>query len=316
MRTDGRGAGVRRFLLAEPVWWRELAVIGALFGVYRSLQAVVHVDLGPAYARAGELLHIERVLGIDVELGANRILRAHDWMVIAANYWYVLLHGAVTSAVLLWLFRRHRGVYPAGRLSIAAATVSAFAVFTVAPCAPPRLVPGAGYVDTLAHWHTLFSYDSGMIAATADQFAALPSLHIAWGSWAALYVHRTTRRWPIRAAGFAYPAVTALVVVATANHWVLDVAGGLIVFGLGELVRTTVVNLPTVPGRARYARSPRPGPRAGAQQAGGEPGAVRRSAVAARSRPSAAFQYRGGHGAEDGRARGAEQDGAADGQCQ
>jgi hypothetical protein len=59
----------------------------------------------------------------------------------------------------------------------------------------------------------------------ANPYAAMPSLHVAWAVWCALAVVVATRtRW--RHLAWLYPITTTLVVLATANHFVLDVAAG------------------------------------------------------------------------------------------
>ena len=65
-------------------------------------------------------------------------------------------------------------------------------------------------------------------------YAAMPSLHVAWATWSAVAVITATRsRW--RHLAWLYPWATVLVVLASANHFLLDAAGGLAVLGLGLL---------------------------------------------------------------------------------
>jgi hypothetical protein len=62
----------------------------------------------------------------------------------------------------------------------------------------------------------------------------MPSLHVAWAAWCAAAVVIATRgRW--RHLAWLYPAATTFVVLASANHFVLDVAAGLAVMALGLL---------------------------------------------------------------------------------
>jgi hypothetical protein len=86
-------------------------------------------------------------------------------------------------------------------------------------------------VDTVAAGHTIGSWGS---PATADAnfYAAMPSLHEAWALWVAVAVRRTvTHPWARRWAG-AYPALTALVVLSTANHYLLDTVAGALAVGV------------------------------------------------------------------------------------
>ena len=87
-----------------------------------------------------------------------------------------------------------------------------------------------GFVDVVEKAGGLGSWHQTVMSA-ADQFAAMPSMHLAWAVWCALVVWRLAPRrtpWRVAAAAFgvAYPLSTALVVLATANHYTLDVLAG------------------------------------------------------------------------------------------
>ena len=85
-----------------------------------------------------------------------------------------------------------------------------------------------GFTDVVAATHAFGSWHTGALASHANQLAAMPSLHIAWAVWCTLALWRiSTRRW-VRALAALYPCVTALAVLATGNHYVLDLLGGLV----------------------------------------------------------------------------------------
>lgn len=234
----------RDALLAPPRWWRELIIIGLIFGVYRWIQTKVEVWVGAAVARGEALLRAERTIHIDIELYLNHALAGHPVLAVIGNHYYVFAHGAVTSFVLFWLFLRHPHIYPTARLSLAVTTITAFVVFATVPTAPPRLLPHNHFVDTLGRWHTFGSYQSGVMAHTADQFAAMPSLHVAWSVWSTLYLLRITRQAWLRVLAIAYPLATSVDILCTANHYVLDVVGGLLVVAIGEALRKLIVEIP------------------------------------------------------------------------
>jgi hypothetical protein len=84
-------------------------------------------------------------------------------------------------------------------------------------------------------------------------YAAMPSLHVAWAAWCALAIFTASRgRW--RGLAWLYPAATTLVVLASANHFLLDAAGGLAVAGLGVLATGRPSHLLAW----RHARAARP----------------------------------------------------------
>jgi hypothetical protein len=74
-----------------------------------------------------------------------------------------------------------------------------------------------------------------------NQYAAMPSLHVGWALWCGVMLWRFGgRRWT-RVAGVAYPLLTAIVVMGTANHYSLDAVAGVAVMGAGFLLAPSVV---------------------------------------------------------------------------
>jgi hypothetical protein len=65
----------------------------------------------------------------------------------------------------------------------------------------------------------------------------MPSLHIGWALWCAVViVALAERRW-VRALGALYPLATLFVIVATANHFLLDAVGGAVALACGFAVQ-------------------------------------------------------------------------------
>jgi len=107
-------------------------------------------------------------------------------------------------------------------------TMSALAMHVAFPLAPPRWFPDLGFVDTLQTFGPRV-YDSETVTATANQIAAMPSLHVGWAlciAWAVIISSSRRWRWLI----IAHPIVMTFAVVLTANHWWLDaLAAGVLV---------------------------------------------------------------------------------------
>ena len=57
---------------------REIALIGALYVFYCITRTFADGDLGPAQDRAGDLLHLERVLHLDWEYSINHWFADHS----------------------------------------------------------------------------------------------------------------------------------------------------------------------------------------------------------------------------------------------
>ncbi len=163
----------------------------------------------------------------------------------------------MTIGALVWLFRHHPPRYRRWRTTLAATTAVALIGFASFPVLPPRLLPAHyGFVDTLARYKTIWSFDSGTMHSVSNQFAAMPSLHFAWALWVALALVPVLRHRWARALAAAYPLVTALVVIVTANHYLSDLAGGVGALAAGVLGSWLVSRL-----TSRHCREhePRPG---------------------------------------------------------
>ncbi len=144
--------------------------------------------------------------------------------------YYDNAHFLVTLTLLGWLWWRRADIYRPLRNALVLTNLIGFVVFWLYPVAPPRMLPG--FTDVVASTHAFGSWHTGALASHADQLAAMPSLHIAWAAWCALALWCVTaRRW-VRAAGVLYLCLTAFAVLATGNHFVLDVLAGLATIAL------------------------------------------------------------------------------------
>src|SRR6266571_6055799 len=156
-----------------------------------------------------------------------------DSVVDAFNAYYGGTHFLVPAGVLIWLVLRHPGRYARSRTALAVTTGLAFVSFWLFPVAPPRLLPGRiGIVDTLTAIGNSGHLETSLINSAGDQYASMPSLHVAWAVWCALALYPVVRHWALRVLVVAYPLMTTLVVVATGNHFFLDAVAGTLLAGL------------------------------------------------------------------------------------
>ncbi len=216
---------------------REVALLALLYAGYSAARMIGDADLAGAVANAEALLRVESVLHLDVEMWANRALQDVPMLALLASYWYAALHYLVTPAVLVTAYRRAPHRYRQVRSTLVAASALGLVGFTLLPMAPPRMLPG--YTDTLATtagsgwWGTDASAPKGLGSLT-NELAAMPSLHVGWALWSAWVVLLLTRTTWVRGLAVTYAAGTVLVVVATANHYVLDAVAGAAVMLAGH----------------------------------------------------------------------------------
>lgn len=225
-----------RWWLASARWWRELLIIGIGYGLYTIIQHHINVSPAPPMRHAAAILGFERHVGMAVEQPLNAVLVAHPSLASAANFYYVVMHEVATPAVIFWVFRARRAAYPYARFLLAVPTLIGFTLYYVVPVAPPRLLPDAHLVDTMGRFASPGSYSADPMAHNAAEFAAFPSLHLAWALWCGLMVCWLCRRWYVRVLAICYPMCTAVVVLATANHYLIDLAGGVAVIAFGAVL--------------------------------------------------------------------------------
>ena len=235
--------------MRKPRWWAELSLIAVVYAAYSGGRLLVKGDEASAVEHGLAILRFEERLGIDAEHPLNRLFTDVPALGVPADFAYASLHYLVTPAVLVWLFRRRPAHYRAARTWLMLSTLLGLVGFTLLPTCPPRLLDAAhGFTDTMAHfasygwWGGEASAPRGLGGLT-NQYAAMPSLHVGWALWCGVMLWRYGRTPLTKALGVAYPLVTALVVMGTANHYLLDAVAGVAVMGAGLLLTPHALRL-------------------------------------------------------------------------
>ena len=176
-------------------------------------------------------------------------------MVQAANVFYGTAHFVVTLGVFLLLYLKRKDVFPQWRNTLAVMTAVAIAGFALFPLMPPRLLGapcsefGGACIGSGLRPEVGRSASSTPSPCTADHGRStprgwptsptstpMPSLHIGWATWSAIALWPLLHRWWQRAAVLAYPVLTMLVIIVTANHYWIGAVGGLVIFAVGAVV--------------------------------------------------------------------------------
>ncbi|MEU1703934.1 phosphatase PAP2 family protein [Streptomyces sp. NPDC005706] len=266
-QTDTPGTEVTQ--RARLRWWTELPLILLVYGCYSAGRLLARGDVSGAVDHGLAILRLEKALYLNAEHPLNRLFTHEPWLGIPADFWYASLHYVVTPAVLVWLFRTRTEHYRQARTWLMASTFIGLIGFTLLPTCPPRLLsPGYGFVDTMAHyssygwWGGEASAPRGMGGMT-NQYAAMPSLHVGWALWCGVMLWRYGGTRLTRILAVAYPLLTAVVVMGTANHYSLDAVAGVAVMGVGLLLAPRLTRATDLL-RARFAaRAPRAAAAAG-----------------------------------------------------
>jgi hypothetical protein len=211
-------------------WWVDALVILWLLWLYDAISNFAHLRLHIALANARGVLSLERSLHLNPEHALDHWLASHHTLAVVLSNYYDNAHFAVTLGLLGWLWWRRADIYRPLRNALVLTNVLGFVVFWLYPVAPPRML--GGYADVVSASHAFGDWHAGSLASHANQLAAMPSLHMAWAAWCALVLWRSSRRRSLRALALAYPCLTAITVLATGNHFVLDLLAGLLVLAL------------------------------------------------------------------------------------
>lgn len=231
-------------------WWQEVALVAVLDLLYEVTRSLAPERVTQAFAHARAIERVERITHLDPERFLNHALDRVPALIPPLSVYYQIGHLVVLLSVLIWAWARHPYRYPLVRNTLVGLTLGALAGYWLFPTAPPRFAL-AGVIDTIAVHPVLLARQESVVGLV-NAYAAMPSLHVAWAVWGALAVGGLSRaRW--RRLIWLHPATTTLAVLATANHYLLDVVAGVLLAVLAWLTgRSGRRAVPIrMPGRAR-----------------------------------------------------------------
>jgi membrane-associated phospholipid phosphatase len=204
----------------------EAAAVWGLYQAYRWARNAVAGAATEATQHAKQIIDWEERLGIYHERTIQKWFLPYRWFIGFWNVWYGSAHfaGPVVTLVALYHFDPER--YVRWRNTFLWMLALGIVGFWLYPLMPPRLLPSSfGFVDTRLTYFTIgkpvpHSQEGGNL------FAAMPSLHIAWSTWAAFALWPLVRRWWGRVLLALYPVFMTFSTVVTGNHYFLDAVGG------------------------------------------------------------------------------------------
>ena len=223
----------------EPVVGRVLFVLGqagvviAGIFIYFRVRGLTQGSEAVAREHAHDILGLERSLGIDVEAGWQDLLAPSESLQTFANWVYIWGHWPVIVVTMVWLAWHHRVIFLRLRDAMLVSGALGLVIFVSYPVAPPRLA-GMGLTDTVTEQSQ--AYRVLQPPAFVNQYAAMPSLHAGWDLLVGMAIFAAASSVLLKAVGVAMPVLMAVAVVATANHYVLDVVAGVLLVLVGHAV--------------------------------------------------------------------------------
>jgi len=196
----------------------EFAFVASLYSVWRMAKNLPLTQANGAIDRAYDIVAVQEFFRLPSELSLQRFVLDHDLLAWFSAHYYAVAHVPGIIIFLVWLYARNRAVYPHWRNALAILT--AFCLFIrFVKVAPPRFLTELGYVDMSVMYGIDVYGEAG--TGVSSQFAAMPSLHVAWAAVIAFgALTASTSRW--RWIGMMHLVLTMLVISATGHHWWLD----------------------------------------------------------------------------------------------
>jgi hypothetical protein len=215
----------------------QIGLFGLAYLLYSAARWLTVGDLPSAQAHAAWIVHTEQQLGVATEASVQRGLDG-TWIIWVLNHLYLAAQLVVVPGALIFLYRRSRTGYERLRNTILATWLISIPVYALYPVAPPRLAD-MGMVDTITQG-TGFAMDSKLTTSFYNELAAVPSLHVGFAVAVGVAVASAVRNPLVRTIALLWGPAIGLAVVATGNHFVFDIAAGLVAsaagYGLGAAV--------------------------------------------------------------------------------
>jgi membrane-associated phospholipid phosphatase len=199
--------------------------------IYFGVRGYTEGSYAEAVDNAHQLLALEERLGLDHEQWLQSVVAPSDRLETLANWVYIWGHWPVIIATMIWLGWHHRRHFLRLRDAMMVSGALGMVVFVSYPVAPPRLA-NLGMVDTVTQ--SSESYRILQPPAFVNQYAAMPSLHSGWDLLVGMAIFAAASTLALRLVGVALPILMGLAVVATANHYVVDVVAGVTLVLIGH----------------------------------------------------------------------------------
>jgi hypothetical protein len=215
---------------------RQIVLFGAAYLGYNLVRGLVEGRTSAAFQHARDLIQLERTLHLFVEPSVQAWASGSHVLMDFSSWLYVNAQTSITLAALIYLYVRHNGSFYFVRNMFAIAMLIALIGYAVFPTAPPRFLPEWGFIDSVSDLTGMHvSHASASMTALFNPYAAVPSMHVAGAlmiGWPLASLSRT------RVAGILwrlYPLLIAFVIVATANHFILDALLGALTAGVSAV---------------------------------------------------------------------------------
>ncbi len=220
--------GWAHFVLQFAIW------IG-FYAAYQVARGAADQSTERAFENGAWIIDFQRSLGSMMELTFQRAVESSSLLVQATSYTYWLSQFAVVGIALLWIYFRAHERFFRFRNTLIVANLIGLVGYVTLPTAPPRMFPQAGFTDTLAA-HASVTHNSSVVSFAANPYAAMPSLHSADALIVGIVMAAAVKHTWAKVLWLAWPVWVWFSVMATGNHFWLDIAAGILVAAVAAAV--------------------------------------------------------------------------------
>lgn len=215
---------------------RQVFLIALVYGAYSLVRGLVEGNANAAFQHARDLIELERTMHVFVEPSVQAWASGSHALMDFSSWLYVNAQTTITLAALVYLYVRHNGSFYFVRNMFAVAMLIALIGYTVFPTAPPRFLPEWGFIDSVSDFTGVkVNEHAAAMNALFNPYAAVPSMHVAFALMIGWPLASLSRTRIAKVLWRLYPLLIAFVIVATANHFVLDAVLGALTAGASAL---------------------------------------------------------------------------------
>lgn len=227
---------------------RQILIWFGFLLVYQAARGIADRDPARAFENGLKVITLEQHVHGLVELSFQRFVDSSSFLMSIASWTYWNSEFTIVGLALLFVYLRRTEAFIRFRNTILLANVIGLVGYVILPTAPPRMFPDFGFDDTLSQFASL-NHGSGLINFLANPYAAMPSLHAADALIVGVVLVSVCRNWFAKAIWALWPGWVWFSVMATGNHFWLDVLAGIFV----ALVAIAIVYGRELRGRLRRA---------------------------------------------------------------
>jgi membrane-associated phospholipid phosphatase len=214
---------------------RQLLIWFGFLFAYQLVRGFADRDPTRAFANGWRVINLEERLAGLGELTLQGWTQSSRFLEALVSWTYWNSEFTVVGLALLWVYLRRHEAFTRFRNTILLANVIGLIGYVALPTAPPRMFPSIGFGDTLAEFGGL-NHGSGLIELASNPYAAMPSLHAADALIVGIVLVSVCRHWWSKLIWAIWPLWVWFTVMATGNHFWLDVVAGIMLAAVSLVV--------------------------------------------------------------------------------